>query len=68
MCIRDSYKMVPKESKAMLRGEYGKLPGTVNEEVRAKACLLYTSIGLYWLYRLQTWAHSSFPARSASTS
>lgn len=31
------YKMVPKESKAMLRGEYGKLPGTVNEEVRAKA-------------------------------
>lgn len=33
----ERYKMVPKESKAMLRGEYGKLPGTVNEEVRAKA-------------------------------
>ena len=33
----ERYKMVPKESKAMLRGEYGKLPGIVNEEVRAKA-------------------------------
>ena len=33
----ERYKMVPKESKAMLRGEYGKLPGTVNEEFRAKA-------------------------------
>ena len=33
----ERYKMVPKESKAMLRGEYGKLPGTVNEDVRAKA-------------------------------
>jgi len=32
-----SYKMFPKESKAMLRGEYGKLPGKVNEEVRKKA-------------------------------
>ena len=32
----ERYKMVPKESKAMLRGEYGKLPGTVNEKVRAK--------------------------------
>ncbi|MCQ2559005.1 MAG: oxaloacetate decarboxylase subunit alpha, partial [Oscillospiraceae bacterium] len=31
------YKTFPKESKAMLRGEYGQLPGTVNEEVRAKA-------------------------------
>ena len=33
----ERYKAFPKESKAMLRGEYGKLPGTVNEEVRAKA-------------------------------
>ena len=33
----ERYKTFPKESKAMLRGEYGKLPGTVNEEVRAKA-------------------------------
>ena len=33
----ERYKMVPKESKALLRGEYGKLPGTVNEEVRKKA-------------------------------
>ena len=32
----ERYKMVPKESKALLRGEYGKLPGTVNEEVRRK--------------------------------
>ncbi len=29
--------MVPKESKALLRGEYGRLPGEVNEEVRKKA-------------------------------
>lgn len=33
----ERYKMVPKESKALLRGEYGKLPGQVNEEVRKKA-------------------------------
>ncbi len=33
----ERYKMVPKESKALLRGEYGKLPGEVNEEVRRKA-------------------------------
>ena len=31
------YKTFPKESRAMLRGEYGRLPGEVNEEVRAKA-------------------------------
>lgn len=31
------YKMFPKESKALLRGEYGKLPGEVNEEVRHMA-------------------------------
>ena len=29
--------ILPKESRAMLKGEYGKLPGIVNEEVRAKA-------------------------------
>ena len=33
----ERYKMVPKESKALLRGEYGKLPAEVNEEVRKKA-------------------------------
>ena len=33
----ERYKMFTKESKAMLRGEYGQLPGKVNEEVRAKA-------------------------------
>jgi len=33
----ERYKVFPKESKAMLKGEYGSLPGTVNEEVRAKA-------------------------------
>ena len=33
----ERYKVFPKESKAMLRGEYGTLPGPVNEEVRAKA-------------------------------
>ena len=30
------YKMVTKESKGLLRGEYGQLPGKVNEEVRKK--------------------------------
>ena len=33
----ERYKTFTKESKAMLRGEYGKLPGTINEAVRAKA-------------------------------
>ena len=33
----ERYKTFTKESKAMLRGEYGKLPGSVNEEVRTKA-------------------------------
>ena len=33
----ERYKMFSKESKAVLRGEYGALPGEVNEEVRRKA-------------------------------
>ncbi len=33
----ERYKMVTKESKAVLRGEYGRLPAPVNEEVRKKA-------------------------------
>ena len=33
----ERYKTFPKESRAMLKGEYGKLPGEVNEAVRAKA-------------------------------
>ena len=33
----ERYKMVTKESKALLRGEYGKLPAPVNEDVRFKA-------------------------------
>ncbi|MBR2043197.1 MAG: oxaloacetate decarboxylase subunit alpha [Clostridia bacterium] len=32
----EPYKMVPKESKGLLRGEYGTLPAPVNEEVRKK--------------------------------
>lgn len=32
----ERYKIVPKESKGLLRGEYGLLPGKVNEEVRKK--------------------------------
>lgn len=32
----ERYKMVPKESKGMLKGEYGQLPAPVNEEVRKK--------------------------------
>ncbi len=32
----ERYKMVPKESKDLLAGHYGKLPGQVNEEVRKK--------------------------------
>lgn len=31
------YKSFTKESKALLKGEYGELPGTVNEEVRNEA-------------------------------
>ncbi len=31
------YKMISKESKGLLRGEYGKLPGKVNEEVKRLA-------------------------------
>ncbi|MCQ2453353.1 MAG: oxaloacetate decarboxylase subunit alpha [Clostridia bacterium] len=33
----ERYKMVSKESKGILRGEYGRLPAPVNEEVRKKA-------------------------------
>ena len=33
----ERYKMVSKESKGLLRGEYGRVPGKVNEEVRRKA-------------------------------
>ena len=33
----ERYKVFTKESKGLLRGEYGRLPGTVNEEIRAKA-------------------------------
>ena len=33
----ERYKTFTKETKAMLKGEYGRLPGEVNEEVRAKA-------------------------------
>ena len=32
----ERYKMVPKESKGLLRGEYGTLPAKVNEDVRKK--------------------------------
>ncbi len=32
----EPYKMVPKESKGLLRGEYGTLPAEVNEDVRKK--------------------------------
>lgn len=33
----ERYSMFPKESKMLFRGEYGRLPGEVNEEVREKA-------------------------------
>ena len=33
----ERYKMVTKESKGLLRGEYGQVPAPVNEEVRKKA-------------------------------
>ena len=33
----ERYRTFPKESKMLLAGEYGSLPGTVNEEVRRKA-------------------------------
>ena len=35
--LKGTYKAFTKESKALLRGEYGRLPGTVNEEVRRMA-------------------------------
>ena len=34
--VGERYKMVPRESKGLLRGEYGALPAPVNEEVRRK--------------------------------
>ena len=33
----ERYKMITKESKGLLKGEYGQLPGEVNAEVRKKA-------------------------------
>ena len=33
----ERYKVFTKESKGLLRGEYGQLPGEVNEEIRKKA-------------------------------
>lgn len=33
----ERYKMITKESKGLLKGEYGQLPGEVNEDVRKKA-------------------------------
>ena len=33
----ERYKMITKESKGLLRGEYGLVPGKVNEDVRKKA-------------------------------
>ncbi len=33
----ERYKMIPKESKGILHGDYGQVPGEVNEEVRKKA-------------------------------
>ncbi|MBO5312488.1 MAG: oxaloacetate decarboxylase subunit alpha [Clostridia bacterium] len=35
--LGERYKMVTKESKGLLKGEYGRVPGEVNEEVRRKA-------------------------------
>ena len=35
--VGGKYKAFPKESKGLLRGEYGRLPAEVNEEVRALA-------------------------------
>ena len=35
--LGERYKMITKESKGLLKGEYGRLPAEVNEEVRKKA-------------------------------
>ena len=35
--LGERYKMITKESKGLLKGEYGRLPADVNEEVRKKA-------------------------------
>ena len=37
MLSGERYKVFTKESKGLLKGEYGRLPGEVNEEVRKKA-------------------------------
>ena len=34
----ERYRMVPKESKGLLKGEYGRVPGRIDEEIRKK-CL-----------------------------
>lgn len=39
----ERYKMVPKESKALLRGEYGRTPGKIDEDIRKK-CLSETDL------------------------
>ena len=49
--VGERYKLIPKEIKAYIRGEYGKAPGSLNPELVKKAlgeeqpidCLLYTS-------------------------
>ena len=33
----ERYKMIPKESKGVLHGDYGMVPGTINEDVRKLA-------------------------------
>ena len=40
----ERYKTFTKESRAMLRGEYGQLPGTVSEAVRARAGIAPESV------------------------
>ena len=35
--LGERYKMITKESRGLLKGEYGRLPAEVNEEVRKKA-------------------------------
>mgnify|MGYP001450184268 CR=1 FL=1 len=63
--IVGKYKTFPKESKGLLRGEYGALPGEVNPEVRALAGIdpgLYEAAEIDGANAWQRFWHVTFPS------
>ena len=57
----ERYKIFTKESKALLRGEYGQLPAQVNEEVRKKAIGdVYKRQSLYCMLPTELYYYLSF--------